>query len=118
MSRDDHGVACIDLSDVSFIDAYGLVGVACCIASAAGDGLAVELLLPEREDVRSYLARMHLDGVFDTYDVRVDGALAKVNERDRRDSLIEFGTFQDSYGSDRLASFIWERLDDHAHPRY
>jgi hypothetical protein len=34
-----------------------------------------------------------------------------VAERDRRDALIELERFRDAHGSDRLASFIWERLE-------
>ena len=53
-------IATVDLSRVTFIDAYGLVGVACYVAAAAGEGLSVKLLLPGPEEVRTYLARMHL----------------------------------------------------------
>lgn len=34
----DSGVAAIDLARESFVDAYAVVGLACFIASAAGDG--------------------------------------------------------------------------------
>jgi hypothetical protein len=105
------GVAEIDLSAVSFVDAYALTGLACFIASADSDGLPVELVLPEHPDVRSWLSRMHLGAVIDTFGVHVvGGILPRVAERDRRDTLIELQRFHDSYGSDRLASFIWERL--------
>lgn len=53
---------------------------------------------------------MHLGDVLDAFEVRVEGSLPKVAERDRRDNLIELERFEDSRGSDRLASFIWERL--------
>lgn len=46
----------IDLAQVSFVDAYALTGLACFIASAARDGLPVELVLPENIDVRSWLS--------------------------------------------------------------
>ena len=87
----DAGVAVIDLTRVTFVDAYALTGLACSIASATGDGLPVRLLLPERYDVRSWLSRMHLGDVFDAFDVRVEGDLPKVIERDREDNLIELG---------------------------
>ncbi|MDP9207455.1 MAG: hypothetical protein M3O65_02960 [Actinomycetota bacterium] len=106
----DEGIAVIDLTPVTFVDAYALTGLACFIASADGDGLPVRLLLPERYDVRSWLSRMHLGDVLDAFDVQVDGSLPKLVERDRRDNLIELERFRDSHGSDRLASFIWERL--------
>jgi hypothetical protein len=107
----DTGMAEIDLSRVSFVDAYALTGLACFVASADRDGLPVELVLPEHPDVRSWLSRMHLGAVIDTFGVHVvGGILPRVAERDRRDTLIELQRFHDSYGSDRLASFIWERL--------
>jgi len=55
----ERGVAAIDLAQVSFVDAYALAGLACFIASAARDGLPVELVVPEDPDVRSWLSRMH-----------------------------------------------------------
>jgi hypothetical protein len=101
----------IDLAQVSFVDAYALTGLACFIASAVRDGSPVELVLPENLDVRSWLSRMHLGEVLDAFEVRVDGVLPSVAERDRRDTLIELERFDDSLGSHRLASFIWERLE-------
>lgn len=100
----------IDLTRVTFIDAYGLVGLACYIAAAAGEGLAVQLRLPVSEELQTYLARMHLGEVLDRYDVRLDGSLPEVRELDRRDSLIELHSFRDVHGSDQLAAFIWDRL--------
>jgi hypothetical protein len=112
LSLDVHrGVAVIDLVQVSFVDAYALTGLACFIASAPGNGIPVQLLLPNDADVRSWLSRMHLRDVLDAFDVRVEGVLPRVAERDRRDTLIELERFNDSHGSDRLASFIWERLE-------
>jgi hypothetical protein len=107
----ERGVAAIDLAEVSFVDAYALAGLACFIASAARGGLPVELVVPEDPDVRSWLSRMHLGDVLDSFEVRVEGAFPGVAERDRRDALIELKRFGDVHGSDRLASFIWERLE-------
>ena len=107
----ERGTAVIDLARVSFVDAYALTGLACFIASAARDGLPVDLVLPEEPDVRSWLSRMHLGDVIDAFEVRVEGTLSRVAERDRRGTLIELQRFQDAHGSDRLAAFIWDRLE-------
>jgi hypothetical protein len=107
----DRGWAVIDLAQVSFVNAYALAGLACFIASAAREGLPVTFVLPENTDVRSWLSRMHLGEVLDAFEVRVEGVLPSVAERDRRDTLIELERFDDSLGSHRLASFIWERLE-------
>jgi hypothetical protein len=106
----DRGVASLDLARVGFVDAYALTGLACFVASAAGDGLCVRVALPEEADVRSWLSRMHLGDVLEAFGVQVVGELRRVPERDRRDALIELQRFEDANGSDRLASFIWERL--------
>jgi hypothetical protein len=100
----DLGVAVIDLARVSFVDAYALTGLACFIASAARDGLPVRLVLPEHPDVCSWLSRMHLGDVIDTFEVDVGGGLPRVAERDRRDTLLELQRFDDSHGSDHLAT--------------
>ena len=54
---------------------------------------------------------MHLGDVIDTFEVDVGGGLPRLAERDRRDTLIELQRFDDSHGSHRLATFIWERLE-------
>jgi hypothetical protein len=107
----DRGLAVIDLAQVSFVDAHALTGLACFISAAARDGLPVRLVLPEHPDVSTWLSRMHLGDVLDAFGVRVGGGLPRVAERDRRDTLIELQRFDDSHGSDRLATFIWERLE-------
>ena len=71
------GLAVIDLAQVSFVDAYALTGLACFIASADRDGLPVQLLVPEHPDVRSWLSRMHLGDVVDSFAVRVRGAFRR-----------------------------------------
>jgi hypothetical protein len=105
-----------DLTSVTFIDAYGLVGLACYIATAAREGRYVRLRLPVSEEVRTYLARMHLQEVLDRYDVQVDGSLREVRGLDRRDGLIELRSFHDVHGSEQLAAFIWSRLEGNANP--
>jgi hypothetical protein len=107
----DRGVASLDLARVAFVDAYALTGLACFVASAASDGLPVRVVLPEDADVRSWLSRMHFGDVLEAFDVHVVGELPRVVERDRRDALIELQRFKDAHGSDRLASFVWERLE-------
>jgi len=106
----DGGAANLDLACVAFVDAYALTGLACFVASAARDGLPVRVVLPEEPDVRSWLSRMHLGDVLEAFDVEVEGELPRVAEHNRRDALIELQRFSDAHGSDRLASFIWERL--------
>jgi hypothetical protein len=107
----DSGTAVVDLTQVSFVNAFALAGVACFIASAAEDEVRVELVLPDALDVRSWLSRMHFGDLLDAFEVKVRGALPSIVERDRRDTLIELERFKDSHGSERLASFIWERLE-------
>jgi hypothetical protein len=106
----DSRFATLDLTRIAFVDAYALTGLACFVASADRRGLAIRMVLPEDLDVRSWLSRMHLGDVLDAFGVRVEGELPRVAERDRRDALIELQRFGDTHGSDRLASFIWERL--------
>jgi hypothetical protein len=106
----DRGAASLDLARIAFVDAYALTGLACFVASADRDGLPVRVVLPVEPDVRSWLSRMHFGDVLEAFDVHVVGDLPRVVERDRRDALIELQRFKDTHGSDRLASFVWERL--------
>src|SRR4029450_14081721 len=77
----DSGVAAIAPPRESFVDAYAVVGLACSIASAAGDGLAVRLVLPEDPDVRSWLSRMHLRAGGQGFGGRVEGGPPRVCAR-------------------------------------
>jgi hypothetical protein len=73
----DSGFATLDLTRIAFVDAYALTGLACFVASADRDGLATRMVLPEDPDVRSWLSRMHLGDVVDSFAVRVRGAFRR-----------------------------------------
>ena len=70
--------------------------------------MAVRLVLPEAPDVRSWLSRMDLGAVVEAFGVRVEGAFREPPSA-TGDTLIELQRFDDAHGSDRLASFIWDR---------
>jgi hypothetical protein len=62
MSRFDgclvHDAEVCDLTDLAFIDAFGLVGTATCILAAANAGEAPRVALPAAAGVREHLTRM------------------------------------------------------------
>jgi hypothetical protein len=100
----DRGVAVIDLAPVSFGDAYALTGLACFIASADRDGLPVQLVLPEHPDVRSWLSRMHLGDLIDSFEVRVLGDLPRSPS-----ATVVTPSSSCSVSTTRMAATAWPR---------
>ncbi len=84
---DADGVHVVDLSRCRWIDPAQLVGAAAIARRHASAGLALRVLGPAREAQRRYAARMHLGQVLTGLGVEHD--LVDVDERDRREDLLE-----------------------------
>lgn len=108
---DDEGEVIIDLSQLEFIDVYGLVGLAAHLIESTLNRRAIKLLVPQSTNASNYLARMHLGDLLEACDVKLSRPLPVVRETDQRESLIELQTFEDVRGSERLADYLWARLD-------
>jgi hypothetical protein len=104
------GTAC-DLRRLKFIDAYGLVGVACAMR-AAGD---YDLVLPSATKSRAHLSTMGLRDF-----LAVMGAADGLPARpiaDNPDVVVPLQPTADSGGAQALSNLLWEQLADHVAPQ-
>jgi anti-sigma regulatory factor (Ser/Thr protein kinase) len=94
----------IDLSLATFVDPMALTTIAAVAENAAASGLDIEFVPPQDQNIRRYVARMHLGECLGRYCSNVD--LPKVNERDTEDRLFELHRF-DADSSDDLAESVF-----------
>lgn len=94
----------IDLSLVQFVDPMALTTIAAVAEDAAASGLDVEFVPPQDQNVRRYVARMHLGECLRRYCSKVD--LPKVNEWDTGGRLFELQRFN-SNSSDEFAESVF-----------
>ncbi len=113
----DEGEVISALSELEFIDAYGLVGLASHVVESTLESRAVHLITPHDGSAAAYLSRMHVGDLIEEAGVELDQPLPKVKERDRQDSLIELQPFSDTRGSEKLADYLWDRLEGRVDPQ-
>jgi len=107
----------VDLEAATFVDAYGLVGMACLLESLGEAGLSPVFVAPSDVAVGRYLARMRLQDLLDRWEVRVEGSpLPPVRELAGADQLLAVQWFDNVADYDRLANLIWSRLDGQVDP--
>ncbi|MGU3650712.1 ATP-binding protein [Mycolicibacterium sp. A43C] len=97
----------IDLSLVKFVDPWALTAIAAVAEDAANTGLEVEFVAPLDQNVRRYIARMHLGDCLRQFCADVD--LPVVAEWDAGDRLFELKRF-DADSSDDFAEGVFRAL--------
>lgn len=109
--------AVIDLEAMTFIDPFGLVGVACHVLTAQDQGKHVQLVHPKDVSAQRYLERIHFSAMVQGLRVEADRHLPPVRATDQRDSLIELSPFDDYQDVDRLATMVWKKLEGGVDPQ-
>lgn len=107
----------IDLSDLQFVTAYGLVGLACVIAHNKKLGFETTVCLPILDNVCYYLSRMGFQTVLNRYSCLQSSELPAVRSTSLTKVLLELQTFEDSLQIDKLSALIWNRLDGRVSPQ-
>jgi hypothetical protein len=59
-----------DLSNLQFVDAYGVVGSACALLAALDDGAHPTIRMPSQEQVRAHLALIGVRGLLEQLDYK------------------------------------------------
>jgi len=99
-----------DLRRLTFVDAYGLVGLACAVR-AAGE---VDVLLPTSGNTRSHLSTMGF-GDFLSSIGRTEN-LPPVPTATAPDVVVPLQSAADSGGAQALSNLLWEQLRDYVAP--
>lgn len=105
-----------DLSWVTWIDPYGLVGLACMLDEIRRRGHQVSITLPTEDRVCRYLARMAFGEAVERADARLDRSLPSIVVEPRPEYVLELTRFNDMSAGENLANLIFERLVDTTRP--
>jgi hypothetical protein len=109
------GATACDLGSLRFIDAYGLVGLACALQAGRTEDPALEVLPPKRGSTRDHLAAMGFDDFLD------EPATERMSEtRDRaQDSsvVVPLAKAPSSTGEQPVIDLLWEQLRDQVSPQ-
>ncbi|HET7445340.1 MAG TPA: ATP-binding protein [Solirubrobacterales bacterium] len=104
-----------DLSSLKFVDAYGLVALACAMNGGLRSGDDFELIPPSRASMRGHLAGMGFNEFLgDLGKPRMTGVGRKV---DASDVVVPLSSAMDSGGEQAIVAMLWEQLQDQVGPQ-
>lgn len=106
----------LDLRQMTYLNIYGLVGMACCVLSAANSGSAIEIALPMDTSAANFLTRLGFDRF-----VRTVGGVhcepASVTYGVDEDVVVAVSTFDSAGDLIPLQDLLHERLEGMAGPQ-
>lgn len=100
-----------DLQELTFIDAYGLVGIACALSATGTD--RPRLLLPRSEATRSHMNAM---GLLDYLTSAGFPDLPTAPLINAPDVVVPLRSASDSGGAQALSNLLWQQLREHVAP--
>lgn len=106
---DPVGPLVLDLSTASFVEPYGLVGVAVLAEQAVSAGREVTFVPPTNPNVRNYLSRMRLGEVLT--DLGITHGLPVVNANPLQSELLELQKFSGQGGGEAVATLVFDKLE-------
>jgi hypothetical protein len=106
----------IDLSNMTYANIYGLVGIACCVADANQEGRVVSFIPPNDAGASCFLSRLGLDNfIRDT--VNIDCYLPVISRQSDSGIIVEIQWFRCSDDLIPLERLLFERLEGIAGPQ-
>ena len=108
------GATSCDLSELRFIDAYGLVGVACTLLAAAKAGDHPPIEYPGQSQVCEHLTRTGFRDLLRQLDYPV--VLPEAAPIERPDVLVPLTRTDRVFDAEQLSHLLHEQLRDHADP--
>jgi hypothetical protein len=107
----------VDLSEVEFVTAYGLVALACVVATNQQVGAVTRFRRPESIEVSRYLSRMGFGDVLDTHDCHLESDLPFVQRHDQTGRLLELQKFHSEAEVMTLSNLVRSRLEGRVSPQ-
>lgn len=114
LALDPEAPAC-DLTPLTFIDAYGLVGTACALRIALASGPDFPVRMPASENMSAHLVAMGFQNFLS--DVGHSSLLRTETAFDASSVVVPLQSAADSGGEQALSHLLWEQLRDHVHPQ-
>jgi hypothetical protein len=109
------GATACDLGSLRFIDAYGLVGLACALQAGRTEDPALEVLPPKRGSTRDHLAAMGFD---DFLDELATERMSETRDRAQDSSVVvPLAKAPSSTGEQPVIDLLWEQLRDQVGPQ-
>lgn len=99
-----------DLSQVQFVDSYGLVAMACILREFHQRGHTVEIALPQSEAVRHHMGVMDFLHVLEATATRFDLVVPARTARDHG-YVVAVREFGDIRSGEELANLIFDHMD-------
>jgi len=109
------GATSCDLSELRFIDAYGLVGTACALLAAAKEGGHPPIDYPGQGQVCEHLSRMGFRDLLRELGYPI--VLPETAVIERPDVLVPLTRTDHVFGAEQLSHLLHEQLRDHADPQ-
>lgn len=104
-----------DLSNLTFIDAYGLVATACALLASIKSGNRPGIQSPVQERVRAHLALMGFGALLESLGYTAD--LPQASPPDRPDVLVPIEKLTGVFAAEQLSHLLWEQLRREADPQ-
>ncbi|QPZ39686.1 hypothetical protein [Paramicrobacterium chengjingii] len=102
------GKLVIDLSDASFIEPAGLVGIAAIAERARRAARPVNVKTAKDKNVANYISRMNLGTALDGLDVSHD--IGEVRARDLSSELLEVSRVSGQHAGEGVAELVYDKL--------
>lgn len=110
---DDQSDVC-DLSRLTFIDAYGLVGTACALRVALAQDPELTIVGPANRTTAAHLTTMGLRSFLE--DHGRSSLLPEMEPADVSDVVVPLRSASNSGGEQALSKLLWAQLRDHVDP--
>lgn len=104
-----------DLSNLTFIDAYGLVGTACALRAAISGRKEVQIHLPSANSTRGHLVAMGFADFLTQ--IGESETLSTEEAIDASSVVVPLRSASDSGGEQALSHLLWDQLRDHVDPQ-
>lgn len=106
--------AILDLSELSFVDAYGLVACACALEAARRVNPSFRVIGPRNQRVAGHLTFMGFRGLLERFDQA--NALPAQATVEASEVVVPLQSAKDTGGEERVSRVLWTQLRPHLDP--
>lgn len=100
---------------MQFLDAYGLVGIACALQTACESHPDFHVVAPESATVAGHLTHMGLRDLLRRYGL--EGVLPESPTAVPSEAVVPLQSAKEAGGEERISRLIWGQLEDHVSPQ-
>lgn len=113
--RLDPEARCLDLSNLAFVDAYGLVATACALEAALRERRPFSVIPPVSKRARGHLTYMGFRRLLERYDLERE--LPERPAATASEILVPLQSAEAAGGVEAMSLLLWGQLRDHVSPQ-